>query len=159
MVKVFPFKGLRPRPDIAKEIASPPYDVLSVKEAKDIIKTYPNSFLRINKAECEFDHFIDSHNEKVYHKAKKNLNLFVKNGLLIQDDDLCFYVYRLTFNSKCQTGLCCLMTVEDYEKGLIKKHEQITGTKILVENPTPEPEPSYDFCCYEHASKGGSCDD
>ena len=43
--------------------------------------------------------------------------------------------------------------------GLIKKHEQITGTKILVENPTPEPEPSYDFCCYEHASKGGSCDD
>ena len=43
--------------------------------------------------------------------------------------------------------------------GLIKKHEQITGTKILVENPTPEPEPSYDFCCYEHASRGGSCYD
>ena len=42
---------------------------------------------------------------------------------------------------------------------LVKKHEQITGTKILVENPTPEPEPSYDFCCYEHASRGGSCHD
>ena len=47
MVKVFPFKGLRPRSDIAKDIVSPPYDVLSVKEAKNIVKTYPNSFLRI----------------------------------------------------------------------------------------------------------------
>ena len=57
---VRPFKGLRPKPALAKEIASPPYDVLSVAEAKEIVKNNPKSFLRINKAELEFDNSIIS---------------------------------------------------------------------------------------------------
>ena len=55
MVRVFPFRGLRPIPEKAVEIASPPYDVLNVQEAKEIINNHPNSFLRVNKADCEFD--------------------------------------------------------------------------------------------------------
>ena len=115
MVRVFPFRGLRPIPEKAFEVASPPYDVLNVQEAKEIVKNHPNSFLRVNKADCEFDDRIDPHSKNVYQKAKENLQLFIKNGLMIQDEQPCFYIYRLTINNQRQTGLCCVMSVEDYE--------------------------------------------
>ena len=130
MVKVFPFRGLRPIPEKAAEVASPPYDVLNAHEAKAIVKKHPNSFLRINKAECEFDDRTDPHSETVYQKAKENLLLFIENGLMIQDEQPCLYVYRLTINNQCQTGLCCVMSVEDYENGLIKKHEYTRPDKV-----------------------------
>jgi len=49
-----PFKGVRPRPDMAGEVASPPYDVLSSDEARELVKNNPNSFLRVNKPEVDF---------------------------------------------------------------------------------------------------------
>ncbi|HJM46474.1 MAG: DUF1015 family protein [Candidatus Marinimicrobia bacterium] len=130
MVKVFPFRGLRPISEKAAEIASPPYDVLNAQEAKTIVKEYPNSFLRINKAECEYDDGTDPHSETVYKKAKENLFLFIKNGLMIQDEQPCFYIYRLTINNQCQTGLCCVMSIEDYNNGIIKKHEYTRPDKV-----------------------------
>ena len=36
MAIVKPFKGLRPKPEYCKEIASPPYDILSTDEARQI---------------------------------------------------------------------------------------------------------------------------
>ncbi len=130
MVKVFPLRGLRPISEKAAEIASPPYDVLNAQEAKTIVKEYPNSFLRINKAECEYDDGTDPHSETVYKKAKENLFLFIKNGLMIQDEQPCFYIYRLTINNQCQTGLCCVMSIEDYNNGIIKKHEYTRPDKV-----------------------------
>ncbi|SVC23615.1 uncharacterized protein METZ01_LOCUS276469, partial [marine metagenome] len=121
---------MRPIPEKAVEIASPPYDVLNAQEAKKIINNHPNSFLRVNKAECEFDDRIDPHSETVYQKAKENLLLFIENGLMIQDEQPCLYVYRLTINNQCQTGLCCVMSVEDYENGLIKRHEYTRPDKV-----------------------------
>ena len=130
MVKVFPFRGLRPIPEKAVEIVSPPYDVLNAQEAKEIINNHPNSFLRVNKAECEFDDRIDPHSETVYQKAKENLLLFIENGLMIQDEQPCLYIYRLTINNQSQTGLCCVMSVDDYENGLIKRHEYTRPDKV-----------------------------
>jgi uncharacterized protein (DUF1015 family) len=121
---------LRPISEKAAEIASPPYDVLNAQEAKTIVKEYPNSFLRINKAECEYDDGTDPHSETVYKKAKENLFLFIKNGLMIQDEQPCFYIYRLTINNQCQTGLCCVMSIEDYNNGIIKKHEYTRPDKV-----------------------------
>ena len=44
MANVKPFRGLRPKPEFCKEIASPPYDVLSTEEARSIVKQNPKSF-------------------------------------------------------------------------------------------------------------------
>jgi len=130
MVRVFPFKGLRPIPESAAEIASPPYDVLNASEAKKIVKKYPNSFLKVNKAECEFDANIEPHSKIVYQKAKENLQSLISRGLMVQDQVSCFYIYKLTFNKQSQTGLCSVMAIEDYENGLIKKHEHTRPDKV-----------------------------
>ena len=50
MAKIHPFRGLRPRPDLAPLVAAPPYDVLSTAEARAMAEGNPHSFLRVNKA-------------------------------------------------------------------------------------------------------------
>ena len=130
MAKVKPFRGLRPKSEFAKEVASPPYDVLNAKEAREIVKNHPNSFLRVNKAELEFDDNISSYSEEVYQRGKENLQKLWENGLMIRDEKPCFYLYRLTMNGKSQTGLATLTSVAEYDSGKIKKHEHTRPEKV-----------------------------
>ena len=130
MAIVKPFKGLRPKPEFCKEIASPPYDVLSTEEARNIVKQNPKSFLRINKAELEFSDDMNPYSEAVYQKGKANLQQLIDNGLMIRDENPCFYVYRLTMDNRSQTGLVSLVSVDDYDNGLIKKHEHTRPEKV-----------------------------
>ncbi len=130
MTIVKPFKGLRPKPEFAKEIASPPYDVLNAKEAKEIVKNNPNSFLRVNKAELEFDDNVNQYSDEVYQRGKDNLKSLSDKQLMIKDEKPCFYLYRLTMNGKSQTGLVTLTSVDEYDNGLIKKHEHTRPEKV-----------------------------
>ena len=53
MITIAPFKGLRPEVQVAKSVASRPYDVLNSKEAKVEAQGNPNSFLHITKSEID----------------------------------------------------------------------------------------------------------
>ena len=130
MAIVRPFKGLRPKPEWAKEVASPPYDVLTTKEAREMAKNNPNSFLRVNKAELEFDEGTDPYSEQVYRRGKDNLMRLQSRGIMARDERPCFYLYRLTMNKRSQTGLVALMSVDEYEQGKIKKHEHTRPEKV-----------------------------
>jgi uncharacterized protein (DUF1015 family) len=125
-----PFRGLHPKPEYAKEIASPPYDVLSAQEARAIVMDNPNSFLKVNKAELEFDDNVNPFGEEVYKKGKDNLHRLVDDGLMIRDTEPCFYLYRITMNNQRQTGLVALTSVDEYDQGLIKKHEHTQPEKV-----------------------------
>jgi len=127
---VKPFRGLHPKPEYAKDIASPPYDVLNAKEAREIVKKNPNSFLRVNKAELEFDDSVSSYAEEVYQRGKENLQRLTDLGLMVRDETPCFYLYRITMDGKSQTGLVALTSVEEYDNGLIKKHEHTRPEKV-----------------------------
>jgi uncharacterized protein (DUF1015 family) len=127
---VRPFRGLRSRPDIAKDVASPPYDVLSTKEARAMAGNNPNSFLRVNKSEIEFPDSINPYSEEVYIRAKDNLAKFEREGIMIRDKKPCFYLYRLTMQSRSQIGLVAVTSVEEYDKGKIKKHEHTRPEKV-----------------------------
>ncbi|NHZ87387.1 MAG: DUF1015 family protein [Planctomycetia bacterium] len=127
---VKPFRGLRPKPKYAREIASPPYDVLNAQEARKIVEKNPNSFLRVNKAELEFDDKVSSYSEDVYQRGKDNLQRLIDLGLMIRDAEPCFYIYRITMDGKSQTGLVALTSVEEYDNGLIKKHEHTRPEKV-----------------------------
>src|SRR5262249_33110303 len=66
---------------------------------------------------------VDIHSHEVYIKAKENLDAFISRSLLFLESKPCYYIYRLTMSNKSQTGIVCCSSVEDYEKGFIKKHE------------------------------------
>lgn len=123
MVTIHPFKALRPQAQHAKQVASPPYDVLNSKEAKVLAQGNPSSFLHITKSEIDLPEETDVHSRPVYDKAKENLDAFISRNILFREDKSCYYIYRLIMNGRSQTGLVCGSSVDDYENGLIKKHE------------------------------------
>lgn len=123
MVKIKPFKSIRPSSEAAAEVASLPYDVLSTEEARAIGDLNPKSFLHIDKSEIDLAKDSSPYAETVYLKAAENLQAFIKNEWLIQDKTDNFYIYQLTMNGRVQTGLVVCTSVDDYVSGSIKKHE------------------------------------
>lgn len=127
------FKALRPQPALASRVASRPYDVLNSEEARAEASGNPHSFYHVSKSEIDLAADIDTHSEAVYRKADENLRQFISQGVLQQEEKLCYYIYRLVMPAKLagrqdgedisQTGLVCVSAVADYENGIIKKHE------------------------------------
>jgi uncharacterized protein (DUF1015 family) len=130
MAIIRPFRGLRPEPEKAREVASPPYDVLSSQEAREMAKNNPNSFLRVNKAEIDFDDSVNPYGPEVYQRGKDNLQRLIDDGIMIRDSQPCLYLYRLTWQGRSQTGLITLTSVADYDAGKIKKHEHTRPEKV-----------------------------
>lgn len=131
MITITPFTALRPEAQHAKAVASRPYDVLSSKEAKVAAQGNPSSFLHITKSEIDLPENIDIHSQQVYDKAKENLTAFISRNILFRENKPCYYIYRLTMNERSQVGLVCASSVDDYENGLIKKHEFTRPEKEL----------------------------
>ncbi len=129
MPKIKPFKGVRPAADKIKDIASPPYDVLNSEEARKLVQGKPYSFLHVVKPEVDLPEDVDLYDEVVYLKGKENLNKLINEGILIQDDKPCFYLYRLIMGNIDQVGLVAGTSIEDYENDIIKKHEHTRAVK------------------------------
>ena len=121
MVKIKPFKGIRPPKVYASEVASRPYDVLNSVEAK--AEATERSLLHIIKPEIDFDPIADEHSQEVYDKAVENFRLWRENGWLEQDGEEYYYIYAQTMDGRTQYGLAMCCHFEDYLSGAIKKHE------------------------------------
>jgi uncharacterized protein (DUF1015 family) len=126
-----PFKALRPQPQLAKQVASRPYDVLNSSEAKKEAAGNPASFLHVTKSEIDLAESIDIHDAQVYEQAKENLTAFIKRDVLFRESKDCYYIYQLIMHGRSQTGLVCVSSVDDYENDIIKKHEFTRPEKEL----------------------------
>jgi uncharacterized protein (DUF1015 family) len=131
MTTIAPFKALRPKAELAAKVASRPYDVLNSAEAREEVKDNAYSFLHITKSEVDLPDTIDVHSQPVYDKAKENLEAFVRKEILYRESKPCYYIYQLIMNGRSQTGLVCGSSVDDYENGIIKKHEFTRPEKEL----------------------------
>ena len=126
-----PFKALRPQPQLAKQVASRPYDVLNSSEAKKEAAGNPASFLHVTKSEIDLAESVDIHDAQVYEQAKENLTAFIKRDVLFRESKDCYYIYQLIMHGRSQTGLVCVSSVDDYENDIIKKHEFTRPEKEL----------------------------
>jgi uncharacterized protein (DUF1015 family) len=124
-----PFRALRPVPERAAQVLAPPYDVLTSAEARERAKGKPWSFLHISKPEIDLDPAINPYDKAVYAKAADNLKRMVDAEVLMRDAEPCYYVYRLTWRDRTQTGLACVASLADYASNRIRKHEQTTPVK------------------------------
>ncbi|MFA7404815.1 MAG: DUF1015 domain-containing protein, partial [Pelobacteraceae bacterium] len=129
MAIIKPFRALRPPKDLVDKVSALPYDVMNVKEACAMAAGNPNSFLHISRAEIDLPAELDPHDESVYRQGKQNLDEFIRRGILAQDHHDCFYVYRQQMGSISQTGLVVCASVDDYQSGVIKKHELTRADK------------------------------
>ncbi|HBE01204.1 MAG: hypothetical protein A2096_08085 [Spirochaetes bacterium GWF1_41_5] len=121
MAVIKPLRGLRPAPRFVKEVQAPPYDVIDAREAKTLAGK--KSILHITKPEIEFPDGFNAYSVEVYERGRDNLQKFINEKILIEDEQESFYLYRLISASHTQTGLVCLASCADYERNIIKKHE------------------------------------
>lgn len=121
MVRIKPFRGVRPPKEYASEVASRPYDVLNSVEAR--AEATERSLLHIIKPEIDFEPIADEHAPEVYTKAVENFRKWQENGWLRQEPEACYYIYAQTMDGRTQYGLTMCCHFEDYLSGAIKKHE------------------------------------
>lgn len=122
MAKITPFKGVRPTKELAADVATLPYDVVSVAEVREFRKD-PNNFYHVTRSEIDLQESVDVHSQQVYDMAKENLDNMIKDKVLSQDTEPSYYIYELVMNGRSQTGLVCGSSIDDYNNGIIKKHE------------------------------------
>ena len=129
MAIIKPFAAIRPEAGKADKIAALPYDVYNREEAKEVVKKNPLSFLKIDRAETQFDDSVDTYDERVYTKAHDMLWEMVEDGSFVRDEQPCYYIYVLTMNGRTQTGITACASIDDYAQGIIKKHENTRADK------------------------------
>jgi len=124
-----PFRALRPRADLAPRISSVPYDVVSTAEARELARDLPQSFLRVTRPELELPDDADPHSDEVYARGRANLEALKRQGALQVDAEPSLYLYRLRMGDHLQTGVAGCFSVDEYERGTIKKHEKTRRDK------------------------------
>lgn len=146
MATLHPFRALRPRADAAEAVASVPYDVVSVQEARRLAAGNEKSFLHVIRPEIDLPEGTDEHAPEVYDKGAENLRRFVESGFMQTEEAPDLYVYRLVMNGRAQTGLFGCVAVSEYDDGTILKHEETRPAKeddrtrhILTQKAHAEP--------------------
>ena len=123
MSLIRPFPALRPAHGRAQEVIAPPYDVLNTEEARALAEGRPWSFLHISKPEIDLPPDTDPYAAAVYAKAAENLKKMLAAGVLKQDEQACYYAYRIIMGEHVQTGLVAAASVAEYDVNRIRKHE------------------------------------
>ena len=129
MATIKPFMGIRPIKEKASRIAALPYDVYNREEAKREVEKEALSFLRIDRPETQFPDDMDMYDSKVYQKAHDILWEMIENGDFVTEEKECYYIYELTMNGRVQDGLVACASIDDYQNGVIMKHENTREEK------------------------------
>ena len=114
MATIIPFKALRPPKDKAAVVACVPYDVIYDAEVRDLIEHNPLSFLRVTRPEGEYPESEKPSSEAVFERARRNLDQFIEDGLLIKDAAKAVYIYELSSGENTQTGVVACCAIDDY---------------------------------------------
>jgi len=128
-MRIHPFQGLVPTPALAPEVACVPYDVVNAAEAAALAAGKRHSLLHVDRAEIDLPAGTDPYSEAVYAKALENFLALQRAGVLVRETEPCLYVYQQQMGPHVQRGLMAGCHVDDYDEGLIKKHEKTRKDK------------------------------
>lgn len=121
--RVAPFAALRPAAGRAGETIAPPYDVVSVDEARARVANRPNDFLRLSLPQAAMDPDAEHTPEQGYAEARGSLEDFLSRGVIARDGKPAYYIYRVQSGEHVQTGVVLLVSVDCYHDGTLRRHE------------------------------------
>lgn len=146
MAVLHPFRALRPRPDVVSEVACVPYDVINASEARELARGRPRSFLHVIRPEIDLPEGVDEHADQVYETGAANLRKYRDADYSTVDERPSLYLYRLIMDGRSQTGIFGCVSVDDYDRDVILKHEKTRQDKeddrtrhILTQRAHAEP--------------------
>jgi len=145
-MRLNPFRAVRPRPDLAAQVAAVPYDVVNRAEAAELARDNPYSFLHVGRSDIDLPEDVDPYDSRIYRRARGALDELLAGGTLLQDEKPRLFLYRQIMDGRTQTGVVGCVHVDDYERDLIRKHEKTRQDKeddrtrhVLTLNANAEP--------------------
>jgi len=129
MTLIRPFRALRPVPRKAADVACVPYDVVDTAEARALAEGNPASFLHVIRSEIDLPEGTGLYEEVVYEQAAENFRRFKDEAILIEETTRCLYLYQLVMGGHCQIGIAACCSLDEYEKGIIRRHEKTRKEK------------------------------
>ncbi len=145
-MRLTPFRAIRPRPELAAQVASVPYDVVNRAEAAELARGNPHSFLHVGRSDIDLPEDVDQYDPRIYSRARQALDELIAGGTLMRDPAPRLFLYRQVMDGRTQTGVVGCVHVDDYERDLIKKHEKTRQDKeddrtrhVLTLNANAEP--------------------
>ena len=129
MSALFPFRALRPAPEAAAHVASVPYDVVNTEEAHALARGEPLSFLHVTRAEIDLSAGTGPYDARVYEQSVRNFEQLKRSAPMLLEERPSLYFYRLRMGRHEQTGVAGCFSLDEYENGLIKKHEKTRKDK------------------------------
>jgi uncharacterized protein (DUF1015 family) len=128
-MRVNPFRAVRPRPDLAAQVAAVPYDVVNRAEAAELARGNPHSFLHVGRSDIDLPEVVDPYDPRIYLGAREALDRLLAAGTLLRDSTPGLFLYRQIMDGRPQVGLVGCVHVDDYERDLIRKHEKTRPDK------------------------------
>lgn len=128
-LQIRPFRAIHPPTSDAPKVATLPYDVVNLDEARAIARGNEESFMRVIRSEIEFPDDCSPYDECVYEKAKKNFEALLESGALMKDKKPSLYLYRQCSGEHQQVGLVACCHIDDYKNNQIRKHEKTRKVK------------------------------
>lgn len=122
MAKVIPFKAVKPTRAIVGLVASRPYQSYTIDERESRMDYNPYSFLHIVNPGYKYDQVITG--TERYQLVRNRYLEFKEDGVFYTDEKPVYYAYRIVNRHKQEfNGIIAAASAEDYEKDIIKKHE------------------------------------
>lgn len=123
MSALYPFRAVRPVPSVAARVASVPYDVVSAAEARALAEGNPLSFLHVTRSEIDLPAEVSPYDDRVYARAVANFVTLIGDAPLVIEKEASIYCYRLRRGTHEQIGIAGCFSLDEYERGAIRKHE------------------------------------
>ena len=111
-------------------MASRPFEEYSLEELKFQLEHNPFSFLHIINPGYKFQKEVSG--ETRYQLVKNRYLEFKEEEVFIQDEAPCYYIYKTRSRNHNYCGIIAAACVEDYEKNVIKKHEDTIAIREKI---------------------------
>ncbi|HNQ27617.1 MAG TPA: DUF1015 domain-containing protein [Aquaticitalea sp.] len=131
MANIIPFKAVRPTRDKVNLVASRSYQSYTKEQVEARLRDNPFSFLQIVNPGYRYDKELSG--EPNYHLVRNRYLEFIEDGIFMQDDTACYYVYKIVDRDKQEfNGIVAATSAQDYENDIIKKHEDTIEHREIV---------------------------
>lgn len=123
MTVITPFRAIRPVRDKAYLVATRPFYAYKRIVLETKLEHNPYTFLHVINPEFHTDDKTEPDSPERFQKVRNKFDEFIREGILVQDKEECLYLYRQTKDGNEYTGLIGGASLQQYNSGHIKKHE------------------------------------
>ena len=132
MTVIKPFRAIRPTRDKAYLVATRPFYAYDKTVLKAKLEHNPYTFLHVINPEFNTEDKTEPNSPERFQKIRNKFDEFIREGIFMQDHEDCFYLYRQTREDHTYIGVIGGASIDQYNSGHIKKHEDTISEREEV---------------------------